>query len=174
VGLTSHAQRENLEIDYRVGIAEALPFPVASFDVVVCCDMLEHVADVSKVIAEAARVIKPGGLYLFDTINRTLQSYLETILVAQELPFMRIFLPGTHDWRQFIRPEEMASYLEMHNLRLGELTGLQPGISAQMVGKEISRLKRGEITYAELGRRMKFQTGGGTNGNYIGYAVLKE
>lgn len=175
----SHAQRENLEIDYRVGAAEALPFPAASFDVVVCCDMLEHVADVGKVIAEAARVLqspdaklgKPGGLYLFDTINRTIQSYIETILVAQELPFTRIFIPGTHDWRQFIRPDELTKYLTNNGLQLQELTGLQPGISSQMVGNEISRMKRGEINYAELGRRMKFQTGGGTNGNYIGYAV---
>jgi 2-polyprenyl-6-hydroxyphenyl methylase / 3-demethylubiquinone-9 3-methyltransferase len=166
-----HARQEKLEIDYRVGAAEALPFPSASFDVVVCCDMLEHVADVDKVVAEAARVLRPGGLYLFDTINRTPQSYIETILFAQELSFTRIFLPGTHDWRQFIRPNEMEKHLEKHNLQLGELTGLQPGISSQMVGNEISRLKRGEINYAELGRRMKFQTGGGTNGNYIGYAV---
>jgi hypothetical protein len=54
---------------------------------------------------------------------------------------------------------------------LSKVTGLQPGISSQLVGQEISRLKRGEITYAELDRRMKFQTGGHTNGNYIGYAM---
>lgn len=167
----NHALQQNLEIDYRVEAAEALPFPAASFDVVVCCDMLEHVADVSQVVAEAARVLRPGGLYLFDTINRTTQSYIETILFAQELPFMRIFLPGTHDWRQFIRPDEMTKYLKKHNMQLGELTGLHPGISSQLVGQEISRMKRGEINYAELGRRMQFQTGGGITGNYIGYAV---
>jgi 2-polyprenyl-6-hydroxyphenyl methylase/3-demethylubiquinone-9 3-methyltransferase len=174
-----HARQEKLEIDYRVGAAEELPFPSASFDVVVCCDMLEHVADVDKVVAEAARVLrspepgsgKPGGLYLFDTINRTPQSYIETILFAQELSFTRIFLPGTHDWRQFIRPNEMTGYLEKHGLQPGELTGLHPGIPSQMVSKEISCLKRGEINYAEFGRRLNFQTGGGTNGNYIGYAV---
>jgi 2-polyprenyl-6-hydroxyphenyl methylase / 3-demethylubiquinone-9 3-methyltransferase len=167
----NHAKREKLEIDYRVGAAEELPCPSASFDVVVCCDMLEHVEDVNKVVAEAARVLRPGGLYLFDTINRTAQSYIETILFAQELPFMRIFLPGTHDWHQFIRPDEMTKYLEKHGLQPGELTGLQPGISSQAVSREITRLKHGEINYAELGRRMKFQTGGGTTGNYIGYAV---
>ena len=175
----NHALQEKLEIDYRVGAAEALPFLAASFDVVICCDMLEHVADVDKVVAEAARVLrspdpvsgKPGGLYLFDTINRTAQSYIETILFAQELPFMRIFLPGTHDWRQFIRPDEMIRYLEKNGLRLRELTGLQPGIPSQAVSAEISRLKHGEINYAEFGRRLKFKIGGGTNGNYIGYAV---
>ena len=167
----SHAAQEKLEIDYRVGTAEALPFLAGSFDVVVCCDMLEHVTDVSKVVAEAARVIKPRGLYLFDTINRTPQSYIETILFAQQVPFTRIFAPGTHDWRQFIRPDEMIKHLEKHCLQPGELTGLHPGISPQAVSNEISRLKRGEINYAEFGRRLKFQTGGGTTGNYIGYAV---
>ena len=174
-----HAHLEKLEIDYRVGMAEALPSPAASFDVVVCCDMLEHVADVNKVVAEAARVLrspdpvsgKPGGLYLFDTINRTSKSYVETILFAQLVPFTRIFVPGTHDWRQFIRPNEMTKYLEKNGLQLCELTGLQPGIPSQAVSAEISRLKHGEINYAEFGRRLKFQTGGGTTGNYIGYGV---
>jgi 2-polyprenyl-6-hydroxyphenyl methylase/3-demethylubiquinone-9 3-methyltransferase len=176
----AHAQQGNLEIDYRVGAAESLPFPAASFDVVICCDMLEHVANFGKVVAEAARVLrsldpllgKPGGLYLFDTINRIPQSYVETILFAQQVPFTRVFAPGTHDWSQFIRPDELKKHLERQGMQLRELTGLlQPGIPSTAVSTEISRLKRNEINYAEFGRRLKFQTGGNTNGNYIGYAV---
>jgi 2-polyprenyl-6-hydroxyphenyl methylase / 3-demethylubiquinone-9 3-methyltransferase len=177
----AHARLGDLAIDYRVGKAEMLPFESASFDVVVCCDMLEHVAEVGKLVAEAARVLrgsdsasgKPGGLYLFDTINRTFQSYFETIFISQVLPSTRIFAPGTHAWRQFIRPDEIKKHLKQHKLQLCELTGLQPGISSSLVGVEISRLKRGDINYAEFGRRLKFQTGGGINGNYIGYAERK-
>ena len=167
----THAQQEMLEIAYRVGAAESLPFEYASFDVVVCCDVLEHVTALEKVVAEAARVLKPGGLYLFDTINRTFQSYIETIFFSQVLPFTRIFAPGTHAWRQFIRPDEMKKHLKEYGMVLRELTGLQPGIPSRAVSAEISRLKRGEINYAEFGRRLKFQTGGGISGNYIGYAV---
>jgi 2-polyprenyl-6-hydroxyphenyl methylase/3-demethylubiquinone-9 3-methyltransferase len=167
----AHAQSQGLEIDYRVAQAESLPFDAASFDLVVCCDLLEHVSQPGQVVAEAGRLLKPGGLYLFDTINRTLQSYFETILVAQVLPFTRIFPPQTHAWRQFIRPAELATYLERAGLQLGELCGLQSGLSNLAVGQEISRLKRGEINYAELGRRLKFQVAANLSVNYIGYAV---
>ncbi len=167
----AHARQEKLEIAYQVGAAESLPFESASFDAVVCCDVLEHVTALEKVVAEAARVLKPGGLYLFDTINRTFQSYIETIFFSQVLPFTRIFAPGTHAWHQFIRPDEMKKNLKVYGMELRELTGLQPGIPSRAVSAEISRLKRGEINYAEFGRRLKFRTGGAIGGNYIGYAV---
>lgn len=166
-----HAQQQGLEIDYRVAQAESLPFDAASFDLVVCCDLLEHVNQPGQVVAEAGRKLKPGGLYLFDTINRTFQSYFETILVAQVLPLTRIFPPRTHAWRRFIRPAELSTYLNQAGLQLGELRGLQAGLANSEVGQEISRLKRGEINYAELGRRLQFRVGAGLNANYIGYAV---
>ncbi len=67
----AHAAGRGFRIDYRVGVGEELPAPDAGFGVACCCDVLEHVSDVDRVISETARVLEPGGLYLFDTINRT-------------------------------------------------------------------------------------------------------
>src|SRR5262245_5027389 len=72
----THAAAQGLAIDYHCAPGEALPFGDASFDVVYCCDVLEHVHDLPQVIAETARVLRPGGTYLYDTINRTLRSRL--------------------------------------------------------------------------------------------------
>ena len=77
----AHAAGRGLTIDYRVGPGENLPVPDAEFDVAYCSDVLEHVSDLDRVIEETARVLKPGGLYLFDTINRTLPSKLVMISV---------------------------------------------------------------------------------------------
>ena len=74
----AHAERDGLDIRYRVGTGERLPVPSGSFDVVYCSDVLEHVRDVDQVLAETARALKPGGVYLFDTLNRTLLSKLVT------------------------------------------------------------------------------------------------
>jgi SAM-dependent methyltransferase len=71
-----------LRIDYRVGAGEELPVPDAAFEVACCCDVLEHVSDVDRVISETARVLEPGGLYLFDTPTRTRTSKLIAIKAA--------------------------------------------------------------------------------------------
>jgi 2-polyprenyl-6-hydroxyphenyl methylase/3-demethylubiquinone-9 3-methyltransferase len=105
----NHARESKLEIDYRVGTGEAIPAADASFDVVVCVDVLEHVADLDKVLKEVHRVLKPGGLFLYDTINKTLFSFLWMILllewVAGRIP------RGTHDWFKFIKPKVLTEKL---------------------------------------------------------------
>ncbi len=104
-----HAEKQGMSIDYRQGSGEKIPAPDASFDVVVCVDVLEHVADLNKVLFEVNRVLKPGGLFLYDTINRTVFSFLWMILalewIAGRIP------RGTHDWRMFIKPEEIREHL---------------------------------------------------------------
>ncbi len=78
-----HADASGLEIDYEQAVGESLPFDDARFDVVYCCDVLEHVSNVDLVVGQIARVLRPGGAFLFDTINRTTASKLATITVAQ-------------------------------------------------------------------------------------------
>ena len=66
-----HAKDNNLIINYKKGAGENLPFQNNSFDVVFCCDVLEHVRDLPKVISEISRVLKNGGIFIYDTFNRT-------------------------------------------------------------------------------------------------------
>jgi 2-polyprenyl-6-hydroxyphenyl methylase/3-demethylubiquinone-9 3-methyltransferase len=79
----AHAAASGLRIEYRQGAGEALPFADEMFDLVYCCDVLEHVADPGRLIAESARVLRRGGIYLFDTINRTMASRLVMIKLFQ-------------------------------------------------------------------------------------------
>jgi len=74
-----HASQSQLEIDYRQGFAENLPFESNTFDVVLCFDVLEHVSSLKSVISEIDRVLSKGGIFLFDTINRTFKAKLVMI-----------------------------------------------------------------------------------------------
>src|SRR6056297_1139617 len=80
----SHAAQSGLDIRYDTGVGEALPYDDAAFDAVVCVDVLEHVSDLQQVLREVARVLKPGGLFLFDTINRNIIARLVTVTVAED------------------------------------------------------------------------------------------
>ena len=120
----AHARESGLRIGYDVGVGEALPYESASFDAVVCVDVLEHVADLNKVLSEVARTLRPGGLFLFDTINRTLLARLATITVAEDV--LRLLPRGTHDPAMFIRPTELRAAMQRAGLVPGPVTGLGP------------------------------------------------
>ena len=126
-----HARTEGLQISYDVGVGEMLPYIDASFDVVVCVDVLEHVADLEKVLSEITRVLRPGGLFLFDTINRNLIAQFVTITIAEDL--LRLLPRGTHDPSMFIKPGELHRALRRAGLVPGKMTGLGPrGINRRL------------------------------------------
>ncbi|MDH6062316.1 bifunctional 2-polyprenyl-6-hydroxyphenol methylase/3-demethylubiquinol 3-O-methyltransferase UbiG [Umezakia ovalisporum] len=106
----AHAIKNNLDIDYHWGIAENLPFAAKEFDVVLCCDVLEHVTDWKQVISEVHRVLKTNGLFLFDTINRNLKSRLIMIWLLEDI--LKQIPPGFHDWNKFIKPEGLTYTME--------------------------------------------------------------
>ena len=119
-----------MRIGYDVGVGEALPYDNASFDAVVCVDVLEHVTDLQKVLQEVARCLRPGGLFLFDTINRNPIARLATITVAEDI--LRLLPRGTHDPAMFIKPRELRSAMQVAGLEPGRFTGLGPrGINAR-------------------------------------------
>ena len=120
----AHARAQGLRIGYDVGVGEALPYDDASFDAVVCVDVLEHVADLHKVLAEVARSLRPGGMFLFDTINRNPLARLATITVAEDL--LRLLPRGTHDPAMFIKPRELRAAMLGAGLVPGAITGLGP------------------------------------------------
>jgi len=119
-----HAASQNLSIKYLVGTGETLPLADGSMDYVVCVDVLEHVADLGEVINEVRRVLKPGGLFLFDTINRTLLANLVVVFFGERI--FRILPVGTHDPAMFIAPSKLATRLKACGFSVSEFTGLGP------------------------------------------------
>lgn len=120
----AHAASAGHEIQYDVGVGESLPYDDGTFDYVVCVDVLEHVQDLDQVLAEVARVLRPGALFLFDTINRTPIARLATITVAEDI--LGLLPKGTHDPAMFIKPNELRAALERAALVPGAFTGLGP------------------------------------------------
>jgi 2-polyprenyl-6-hydroxyphenyl methylase/3-demethylubiquinone-9 3-methyltransferase len=169
----NHAAKEGLPIEYRQANGESIPFNADSFDVVVCCDVLEHVDDLEKTIREVARVLKPGGMFCYDTINRTKESHKANIFAAQDFPLTSFFPSNTHLWDKFITPEELLSLYKKVGFENRDMTGLNSGLSDLQVAGLLIRRKLGLLSFAELGRRLKFQTGGGLQASYIGWAVKK-
>jgi 2-polyprenyl-6-hydroxyphenyl methylase / 3-demethylubiquinone-9 3-methyltransferase len=119
-----HAEKEGIErIEYRQITVEELAATLpATFDVVTCMEMLEHVPDPASIVRACMTLVKPGGQVFFSTINRNPKSYLFAIIGAEYL--LRMLPRGTHDYQKFIRPSELASYIRDAGLILEEATGL--------------------------------------------------
>lgn len=112
---------------YLASNAYSLPFPNEWFDVVCAMDLLEHVEDPQLVIAEAARVLRPGGLFFFHTFNRTLASYL---LVVKGVEWCVANAPERmHLYSLFIRPAELRKMCTLHNLNIEKWHGFRPRIN---------------------------------------------
>lgn len=106
----AHAAASGLTIDYRATAAEALLDAGAQFDVVLTLEVIEHVADTAAFMATAAALLKPGGLHIASTLNRTPHSYALGIVAAERILG---WLPrGTHDWKRFVTPDEMYALME--------------------------------------------------------------
>jgi 2-polyprenyl-6-hydroxyphenyl methylase/3-demethylubiquinone-9 3-methyltransferase len=115
-----HAQGGLLNIDYRVGEPDVALRGGELFDVLLLLEVVEHVDDVQGFVQQAARHLKPGGLLLASTINRTARSFVTAIVGAEYL--FRLLPRGTHRWAQFVRPDELqqaalACGLTQHNCR---------------------------------------------------------
>lgn len=167
----NHAAVSGLDIEYRVGSGEQLPFANDAFDVVACCDVLEHVDDVDRVIAEVARILRPGGVFLFDTINRTWVSRLAVIKVMQEWSATAFAAPNSHVWEKFIKPDELSHLLGQRGLSQRELRGLSTHHNVASILLDFRRRAKGQISFRELGRRLAFHESDDLEVSYMGYAV---
>jgi 2-polyprenyl-6-hydroxyphenyl methylase / 3-demethylubiquinone-9 3-methyltransferase len=167
----AHAAASGLSIDYRTGVGEALPFADHSFEIVYCCDVLEHVTDLERVIAEIARMLPAGGVFFYDTINRTFLSKLFAIKLAQEWRATRFAPQHLHDWDQFIRPTELQALMSRHGLEPQEVVGLSLGVRPIAGLRAIRQYKRGVITAGDLGRRFMARVSSNLSGSYAGYAI---
>ncbi len=118
-----HSLESGVTVDYQLisveKLAEQHP---ASFDVVTCLEMLEHVPDPASVVAACAKLVKPGGQVFFSTINRNPKAYLFAVIGAE---YVLNMLPrGTHDYAKFIKPSELASWIRLAGLSLNHQIGM--------------------------------------------------
>lgn len=110
-------------VQYREVSAEALAAEApASFDVVTCMEMLEHVPDPASVVRACSQLVKPGGWVFFSTINRNPKSFLFAIVGAEYV--LRMLPKGTHEYAKMIRPSELASYCREAGLELTQTRGM--------------------------------------------------
>ena len=118
----THAVESDLSIDYRVAAAEDLAAAGERFDVVLCLEIVEHVADLDGFLAAAAALVRPGGVLIAATLNRTPQSFLFAILGAE---YVLRWLPrGTHRWEKFVRPSELAARARRSGLTVADVSGV--------------------------------------------------
>ncbi len=169
-----HARQSGLDIRYRKGEGESLPFEDRCFGAVFCCDVLEHVRDLPKVISEISRVLKPGGVFYYDTINRTWASFLVAIKIGQLSKRWAFFPPNLHVWRMFIKPREMKSLLRQNGLEWKEHRGTMPDVPIPRLLGHLRKRAKGEWTYGQLAGRVRMIESRITAVMYMGYAVKKD
>jgi 2-polyprenyl-6-hydroxyphenyl methylase/3-demethylubiquinone-9 3-methyltransferase len=167
----THAAKEGLIIEYAAASGERIPFASETYDAVVCCDVLEHLQKPDDVIREIARVLKSGGLFLYDTINRTWRSKLAIIKAFQEWEWISCAPPNLHSWTNFIQPAELRAMMASANLENRLTVGMKPSAGVIECLSNMRKRKRGEITYGELGRRMQMAQSKDLSLSYMGYAV---
>ncbi len=141
-----HATESGLDMTYRVAspgeLAAGSPGP---FDIVICAEVLEHVDDLGAFLRDALGMLKPGGLFFFGTINRTVKARLLALVVAEDL--LRMVPRGTHDYKRFVRPSELTRALAENGVTIKEIKGM---------------------TYDPL--KLEFKISNDPSVNYLGYA----
>ena len=118
-----HSLESGVAVDYQlVSVEDLAETQPASFDVVTCLEMLEHVPDPASVVVACAKLVKPGGHVFFSTINRNPKAYLFAVIGAE---YVLNMLPrGTHDYTKFIKPSELASWMRPAGLLLQKQIGM--------------------------------------------------
>lgn len=157
-----HADSSGLKIDYKYGFSEKLPYEDNTFDIVTCVDVLEHVTDLQKTLMEINRVLKPQGLFFFDTINRNLKSKLVMIWIMENI--LREIPRGVHDWKKFIKPDELTNL--MHKVGFADIK-----IQGFDIFSEVLKLNIANYGEYKKTRIAKVKINDDTSIMYIGKAV---
>ncbi|HVO89722.1 MAG TPA: bifunctional 2-polyprenyl-6-hydroxyphenol methylase/3-demethylubiquinol 3-O-methyltransferase UbiG [Casimicrobiaceae bacterium] len=130
-----HKLESGAKVEYRLIGAEALAQETpGAFDVVTCCELLEHVPDPASLVTACATLVRPGGRVVFATINRNPKSYAFAIIGAEYV--LKLLPRGTHDWSKFVRPSELAAYARRAGLALQVMTGMTYNPFTRVFGLE--------------------------------------
>jgi 2-polyprenyl-6-hydroxyphenyl methylase / 3-demethylubiquinone-9 3-methyltransferase len=117
-----HGEEAGVSVDYRATTAESLADAGERFNVVLAMEVVEHVADLSLFLKRCAEMVKPGGLTVVATLNRTMKSFAMAIVGAE---YVLRWLPrGTHQWDKFVTPNELEAVLTRHGLEVTDETGV--------------------------------------------------
>jgi 2-polyprenyl-6-hydroxyphenyl methylase/3-demethylubiquinone-9 3-methyltransferase len=142
-----HAGEGGLAIDYRVTTAEVLADAGECFDIVLAMEVVEHVADVKLFVSRCAEMVKPGGLMIAATINRTLKSFALAIVGAE---YVLRWLPrGTHTWDKFVTPDELEIAMERAGLRSTD----ERGVIYNLLADRWELSTDTDVNYMVLGER---------------------
>jgi 2-polyprenyl-6-hydroxyphenyl methylase/3-demethylubiquinone-9 3-methyltransferase len=117
-----HAEETGANLAYRMGTVEELAAEPQRFDIVCAMEVVEHTADPKRFVATAASLVKPGGLFLASTLNRTFRSFALAIVGAEYV--LRWLEPGTHRWEQFVTPLELTGFARAAGLGRISLRGV--------------------------------------------------
>ncbi len=117
-----HAEENNVDVQYRHVTAEHLVEEGAQFDFIINMEVLEHVADISLFLNATHSLLKPGGIMLFSTLNRTIKSYMTAIVGAEYI--LRWLPKGTHHWNKFIKPSELHRALTQQKFHVQDMEGM--------------------------------------------------
>jgi 2-polyprenyl-6-hydroxyphenyl methylase/3-demethylubiquinone-9 3-methyltransferase len=134
-----HQLESGATVDYQYIAVEQLALEQpASFDVVTCMEMLEHVPDPAAIVAACAKLVKPGGHVFFSTINRNPKAYVFAVLGAEYI--LNLLPKGTHDYAKFIKPSELSSWLRATDLNIGSMRGMSynPITKNYWLGEDVS------------------------------------
>jgi 2-polyprenyl-6-hydroxyphenyl methylase/3-demethylubiquinone-9 3-methyltransferase len=162
-----HSATSGSAVQYVGGRGEQLPFADTSFDAVVCMEVLEHVDSAPAVVAEAGRVLRQGGIFIFSGPNRTLTNRVGLIFIAQDL--LGVVPRGTHKWSRLVRPDEMNRHMRAAGIEPILTVGLglkmrdSPKAALAVLG-----LLVGHLTYPDAARLIYLATGTGTRIAYQG------
>ncbi|MFI5334880.1 MAG: bifunctional 2-polyprenyl-6-hydroxyphenol methylase/3-demethylubiquinol 3-O-methyltransferase UbiG [Chlamydiales bacterium] len=157
------ARDSTKSVKYLKVNAENIPFADASFDVACALDLLEHVERPDLVVAEAARLVKPGGLFFFHTFNRNLFSYFLVIKGVEW--FVKNAPKSMHIYRLFIKPAELSQMCKQNSLEIQEIRGLKPKLFS------LPLLKM--LVTGQVARDFSFEFSRSLLTGYIGYAKKK-
>lgn len=151
-----HAVLDNIKIEYRIGSVYQLPFPNNSFDVVFSSDFLEHIEDLDKAISEMSRILKPGGIFVFDTIARNLESVKEYM----SLEAIGVIPAGIHDPLLFVNPEELEAIASKYDIEFAKDSNNPYGF----IIKAITNIKNFQMIEIQEKNSL---------GTYIGYGIKR-